>query len=131
MSRKTNRRGPRPASRPQGLRAATGAMLAGAALLLAACNTTESTPGPGATTSPTGTAARSPAAPPSGPAACAGPIAAFETIIDSDVSVGHLNRSVYQRVRADLAGVRASCAAGQTGQAVAALAAVKSRYGYR
>jgi len=34
-------------------------------------------------------------------------------------------------MRADLAGVRASCAAGQAGQAVAALAAVKSRYGYR
>jgi hypothetical protein len=97
--------------------------LAALALLLAACNTTGSTTGP----SPAGPSG----APPAGPAACAEPIAAFETVIDNDVKVGHLNRSVYQRANADLAAVRASCAAGQAGQAASALAALKTRYGYR
>jgi hypothetical protein len=110
-----------------GIRPAGLLVLAGLGAVLAACNTTGSTTG----SAPGPSVAATSNAPPAGPAACAQPIAAFETVIDSDVKVGQLNRSVYQRATADLASVRASCAAGQAGQAVSALAAVKSRYGYR
>lgn len=61
---------------------------------------------------------------------CAGPIAAFQTIIDNDKRTGNLNGSVHRRIVAELAGATAACAGGQAVVANARLRAVKSRYGY-
>ena len=94
-----------------------------AGFALAACNTTG------------GPSSREPASPSlvaaAGPTSCAKPIADFATIIDADVKTGNLDRKVYRRASSDLNGVRTTCAAGDSGSALAALANVKARYGYR
>jgi len=64
-------------------------------------------------------------------ATCGSAIAAFETIIDNDVATGNLNKGVHRRIVAALAGVKTSCAMGRDAEASRALAAVKSRHGYR
>lgn len=63
-------------------------------------------------------------------AACADAIAQFETIINSDVETGNLNRSVYRRIVAELGPVKAKCAAGHDAEAMRGLGPVKSRHGY-
>jgi hypothetical protein len=73
-------------------------------------------------------AAASPAAAQSG---CAGAIAQFRAVIDNDVKVGHLNKSVHSRIVPDLGRVDATCRAGQDAEAMRALATLKSRFGYR
>ena len=66
-----------------------------------------------------------------GPAACAQPIGDYVNVIEADVTSGHLNRDVHRRITNDLFGVRSHCSAGRVGPALADLAAVKARYGYR
>ena len=61
---------------------------------------------------------------------CAGAIAQFRAV-DNDVKIGHLNKSVHNRIVPDLGRVEASCRAGNDAQATRALAALKSRFGYR
>ena len=58
-------------------------------------------------------------------------IGQFETIITSDVETRNLNKGVHRRIVAELAGVKASCAAGRDAEASRALAGVKARHGYR
>ena len=55
----------------------------------------------------------------------------FETIINSDAETGNLNKGVHRRIVAELARVKASCAAGRDADASRALAAIKARHGYR
>jgi hypothetical protein len=47
------------------------------------------------------------------------------------VTSGNLNRDVHRRITNDLFGVRSHCASGRVGPALADLAAIKTRYGYR
>jgi hypothetical protein len=64
-------------------------------------------------------------------AACGSAIASFEAIINSDAETGNLNKGVHRRIVAELAPVKASCAAGRDADAGRALAMIKSRHGYR
>ena len=64
-------------------------------------------------------------------AACGGAIGEFETIINSDAETGNLNKGVHRRIVAALGPVKANCAAGRDAEASRALAAIKSRHGYR
>lgn len=64
-------------------------------------------------------------------AACAPAIAEFESIIDSDLKTGNVAKRVHARVVSELTSVKAACAAGRDAEATRALAAVKSRHGYR
>ena len=64
-------------------------------------------------------------------AACGSAIATFETIINSDAETGNLNKGIHRRIVAELSSVKASCAAGRDADASRALAAIKSRHGYR
>jgi hypothetical protein len=64
-------------------------------------------------------------------AACGSATAEFEAVIASDVATGNLNKGVHRRIVADLNGVKATCNAGRDADASRALAATKSRYGYR
>ena len=66
-----------------------------------------------------------------GPEACAQPIREYQSVIENDLSSGHLNADVHRRVSADLFGVRSQCAAGRINPALADLAEIKRRYGYR
>ena len=62
---------------------------------------------------------------------CAGAIAQFRAVIDNDVKVGHLNRSVHNRILPDLGRLSETCRAGKDDEAMRALATLKSRFGYR
>jgi hypothetical protein len=105
------------------LRAAPAAL----ALMLAGCVTAMETPDGSAGVAVFGTSFSTPVG---GPAGCAGRIADFQAVIDSDEETGNLNTPVYRRAVADLDGVKAACAAGHVGEADSRLAAVKARYGY-
>jgi hypothetical protein len=52
-------------------------------------------------------------------------------VIDADVKIGHLNKSVHNRIVPDLGRVEATCRAGRDAEATRALTALKSRFGYR
>jgi hypothetical protein len=62
---------------------------------------------------------------------CAGAIAQFRAVIDNDVKIGHLNKSVHNRIVPDLGRVAETCRAGKDAEAMRALAGLKSRFGYR
>ena len=64
-------------------------------------------------------------------AACAGAISEFETIINSDVKTGNLNKGVHARITAELSRARAACLAGRDADALNQLGAIKHRFGYR
>jgi hypothetical protein len=64
-------------------------------------------------------------------AACGGAISEFEAIVTSDASTGNLNRSVYNRIVAELGPVKQQCGAGHDAEASRGLTAIKSRHGYR
>jgi hypothetical protein len=64
-------------------------------------------------------------------AACSGAIGEFETIINSDAGTGNLNKGVYRKIVSELGSVKANCGAGRDAEASRALAAIKSRHGYR
>ncbi len=98
----------------------------GLALALAACNTTQ----------PQATAAAQPAAGadpyrntpagvtpqgftlPSG-SGCQGDIARWAAIQDNDLKTGHVSKSVYDRIQAEINEARTACAAGNSAQASA------------
>jgi len=64
-------------------------------------------------------------------AACSGAIGEFETIVNSDVESGNLNKGAHRKIVSELAPVQANCRAGRDAEASRALAAIKSRHGYR
>jgi hypothetical protein len=64
-------------------------------------------------------------------AACGVAIAEFEAIATNDANTGNLNKSVYNRIIAELSPAKAQCSAGRKADASRALAAIKSRHGYR
>ena len=64
-------------------------------------------------------------------AACSGAIVEFEAIATMDAKTGNLNKGVYSRIEAELGPVKAQCRAGHDAEASRALAAIKSRHGYR
>jgi hypothetical protein len=64
-------------------------------------------------------------------AACSGAIGEFETIINSDAETGNLNKGIYRKIVSELGPVKARCSAGRDAEASRALAAIRSRHGYR
>lgn len=64
-------------------------------------------------------------------AACGSAISEFEAIITSDVNTGNLAKRVHARIITELGPVKANCTAGRDAEATRALAAIKSRHGYR
>jgi hypothetical protein len=62
---------------------------------------------------------------------CRAAIADFEAIMNSDLETGNVAKRVHARVVAELTPVKQQCSAGRDAEATRALAAVKSRHGYR
>ena len=62
---------------------------------------------------------------------CRAAISDFEAIINSDLETGNVAKRVHARVSSELAPVKATCSSGRDAEATRALAAVKSRHGYR
>ncbi len=96
-----------------------------AALPLAACNQTASLPAVGSA-SITPTSFRMPEG-----SGCKGEIARYRAVMSNDLSMGHVNQSVYNRVDREIGQAEGACAAGRDAEAVHMVSATKSRYGYR
>lgn len=94
------------------------------ALPLAACNQTASAPA-SASTSVTPSGFSMP-----GGTGCKGEIDRYRAVMSNDLSMGHVNQSVYGRVDRELGQAEAACAAGRDAEAVRMVNATKSRYGY-
>ena len=61
---------------------------------------------------------------------CSGDIARFRAVQDNDLQTGHVNQSVYSRIKSEIDQAASLCAAGNDGGARGALATTKKRYGY-
>lgn len=101
------------------------------ALALAGCNTT-TPPGP----SPVATARDLPPGVtppdfrlPSG-SGCSGDVARWQAIQDNDLATGHVSKSVYDKIQAEIAAAAAACQAGRSAEASSMISASKRRHGY-
>ena len=94
------------------------------ALPLAACNQTASAPAP-ATTSVTPSDFHMPVG-----SGCKGEIDRYRAVMTNDLSMGHVNQSVYNRVDKELGQAEAACAAGRDAEAVRMVNGTKARHGY-
>lgn len=61
---------------------------------------------------------------------CSGDIARFRAVQDNDLETGHVNQSVYTRIRGEVDQAASLCAAGNDAGARGALSAIKKRHGY-
>jgi hypothetical protein len=61
---------------------------------------------------------------------CSGDIARFRAVQDNDLQTGHVNKSVYDRIKVEVDQAAVQCSAGNDGGARSALAGTKSRFGY-
>ncbi len=79
------------------------------------------------------TAAPPPAAPeaklPEG-SGCAAAIGRYKAVIENDLNMGHVNKSVYGQIQGEIGEASSACAAGQDARAVSLIRASKSRHGY-
>jgi hypothetical protein len=104
-------------------------MIAFAALVLAACNEAgpapQAAPPQPATTDVTPDNFRMPSG-----EGCAGDIARYRAIMDNDLSMGHVAKSVYNQIEKEIAEADAQCAAGHDAQARATIVASRKRHGY-
>ncbi|MEK4033228.1 hypothetical protein WOC76_18045 [Methylocystis sp. IM3] len=63
-------------------------------------------------------------------AGCAGPVSRYRSVIENDLSMGHVDPGVYRQIQGEISEAAAACAAGQDGKAAALLRASKVRHGY-
>jgi hypothetical protein len=92
------------------------------ALALAACNQTATTPA-GTTAAPS--SFRMPEG-----TGCKGEIDRYRAVMSNDLSMGHVNQSVYNRIDREIGQAEAACAAGRDAEAVRMVNATKARHGY-
>jgi hypothetical protein len=104
------------------------ALLALAGFALAACNA----PAPQASAPPApGSVAVTPPGfqlPEGGD--CSAKIARYRAVQDNDLSMGHVNKSVYNQVRREIDAAQSVCAAGRDAEAKAMIIASERRHGY-
>ena len=61
---------------------------------------------------------------------CRGEVDRYRAIQNNDLSMGHVNPSVFDQIKGEIAGAEAQCAAGHDAQGIAMIRASKSRHGY-
>ncbi|GLI91466.1 hypothetical protein [Methylocystis echinoides] len=109
------------------LSACLAAVLAGAAL--SGCNAPRQT---GPVIDPTGPQRPAPASQqplPEG-AGCSAAIARYRSVMENDLSMGHVNQSVYGQIQGEISEAASACAAGQDAKATSLVRASKARHGY-
>ncbi len=74
--------------------------------------------------------ARMSEAPPPDAPGCAGAVARYRSVIDNDLAMGHVNRSVHAQISNEIGEAASACSSGQDGRALSLLRASKSRHGY-
>lgn len=63
-------------------------------------------------------------------AGCTEQISRYQSVMENDRSMGHVNTSVYSQIESEIAEAAAACAAGQDAKAASLIRASKSRHGY-
>ncbi|MCU0884973.1 MAG: hypothetical protein MUC44_08495 [Beijerinckiaceae bacterium] len=96
---------------------------------LVACTASGTPPAPSPASAPSGVTPNTFTLPSGG--GCAGEVARFQAVMDNDLATGHTTKGVHERVSAEIATARATCAGGNEGAAIAQVNATKSRFGYR
>jgi len=104
-------------------------MIAFAVLALAACSETGPAPQAAAPAPATTDVTPDNFQMPSGEG-CAGDIARYRAVMDNDLSMGNVNKSVYNQIEKEIAEANAQCAAGHEAQARATIVASRKRHGY-
>lgn len=101
---------------------------AGFAMTLAACNANRQPqpaidpvspppPGPSSAQLPEG-------------AGCSAAVSRYRSVIENDLSMGHVNQSVYTQIQGEISEAASACSAGQDAKAIALVRASKARHGY-
>jgi hypothetical protein len=62
---------------------------------------------------------------------CKGEIDRYRAVMGNDLAMGHVNRSVYDRIETELEQASSVCAAGRDADSIRMVNATKSRHGYR
>lgn len=97
------------------------------ATALASCNAPRQSPP--ATDQPRQSATPSAFQMPEG-AGCSGAVSRYKAVIENDLSMGHVNQSVYGQIQGEISEAAAACSAGQDGKAISLVRASKARHGY-
>jgi hypothetical protein len=97
--------------------------LVAAALILSACNQTSMPASSSANFASSGLQM------PDG-TGCKGEIDRYRAIMDNDLAMGHVNKSVHIRVAREIEQAMSACSAGRDAEAIRMINATKSRYGY-
>jgi hypothetical protein len=98
------------------------------AAALSGCNAPRQT---GPVVDPTGPQRPAAAQPPLPEGAgCSASIARYRSVMENDLSMGHVNESVYGQIQGEISEAAAACAAGQDAKAVSLVRASKARHGY-
>ena len=97
--------------------------------VLASCNSAGPPPAPSPQNAPTGVTPNTFSMPTGG--GCAGEVARFQAVRDTDIATGHTTTSVYDRITTEIATARNTCAAGNEAGAIGQLNGTKARFGYR
>lgn len=109
---------------------ATRLMPFAAVILLAACNQSgQQAAAPAATPAVQSNVTPSSFRMPEG-AGCTGSVNRYRAIMDNDLATGHVNKTVYDRIIADINAAAQQCASGNDQGARAAIASIRSRNGY-
>ncbi len=61
---------------------------------------------------------------------CAGAVGRYRAVIDNDLDMGHVNKSVHAQISNEISEAASACSSGQDGRALSLLRASKSRHGY-
>ncbi len=61
---------------------------------------------------------------------CGGAIARYRAIIENDLSMGHVDKSVYAQIQQEIGEAESACSGGQEARALSLLRASKARHGY-
>jgi hypothetical protein len=61
---------------------------------------------------------------------CGGAIARYRAIMENDLSMGHVDKSVYGQIQQEIGEAESGCSGGQESRALSLLHASKARHGY-
>ena len=61
---------------------------------------------------------------------CSGVIARYRAVQDNDLSMGHVNKSVYAQIKREIEAAEQACSAGQDAKATSMIRASQARHGY-
>ncbi|WP_330083437.1 hypothetical protein [Methylocystis iwaonis] len=63
-------------------------------------------------------------------AGCSGAVSRYKAVIENDLSMGHVNQSVYGQIQGEISEAAAACSSGQDAKAISLVRASKARHGY-